>query len=168
MDQPGPRHQADRLPLIIDRPDLIHPARRLLALLLTLTAWVFWFVLWLPFVAAVGRYFGYQLPAFSLPSPISLDAFLALLEVAPYVVLVAIAVTSLSYLHQKFKARSGKPEKRWRPVGMEQLATGLALDPKLLADWQSAQILYVEHGPLGRVTNAHTSLPPSLSFKKPG
>jgi poly-beta-1,6-N-acetyl-D-glucosamine biosynthesis protein PgaD len=159
MDQPGQRHQANRLPLIIDRPDLTHPARRTFALLLTIAAWVLWFVMWIPFFAALGRYLGYKLPEISFPSQISLDAFLALAHITPYVLLVAVSLTGLSYLHQKFKAHSGKIDPRWRPVGMEQLATGLALDPKLLAEWQSAQILYVEHGPLGRVTNAHTKDP---------
>lgn len=42
---------------------------------------------------------------------------------------------------------------------MDRLATGAALDPDKLAAWQKAQILYVEHGPLGRVTDAST-LPP--------
>ena len=40
------------------------------------------------------------------------------------------------------------------PGGLERLATGVALDPKLLEQWQTARILYVEHGPHGRVTNA--------------
>jgi poly-beta-1,6-N-acetyl-D-glucosamine biosynthesis protein PgaD len=159
MDQPGPRHQANRLPLIIDRPDLTHPARRLFALLLTTAAWLLWIVMWIPFIATLGRYLGYQLPDISFHSQISLDAFLALAHISPYVLLVATTLTGLSYLRQKFKARSGITDDRWRPVGMEQLATGLALDPKLLAEWQSSQIIYVEHGPLGRVINAHTKNP---------
>ena len=42
---------------------------------------------------------------------------------------------------------------------MARLATGAALDPDKLAAWQKAQILYVEHGPLGRAPDAGT-VPP--------
>ncbi len=55
------------------------------------------------------------------------------------------------------KPHVGRADERWRPIGTERLASGLALDPERLAGWQSAQILYVEHGPLGRVTDASTT-----------
>ena len=64
-----------------------------------------------------------------------------------------------SYLREKLKAHFGKPDERWRPVGIARLASSTALDPELLATWQATQILYVEHGPLGRVTDAGT-VPP--------
>ena len=72
---------------------------------------------------------------------------------------VAIFVFLVSALREGLKARIGKTDDRWRPVGMARLATGAALDPDKLAAWQKAQILYVEHGPLGRVTDASTVAP---------
>ena len=42
MDESGPRHQARRLPLIIERPDLAHPLRRMSAVVITSRAWLLW------------------------------------------------------------------------------------------------------------------------------
>ena len=154
MDQSRPRHQARRLPLIIERSDLTHPMRRVMAFVITAAAWALWIVMWVPFLAALGRHFGYPMPEIAFPSQISLDSFLALARVTPYVLAFAILIALASILGEKIKARSNKNDERWRPVGMERLATGAALDPKLLAQWQTARILYVEHGPMGRVTNA--------------
>lgn len=157
MDQPGPRHQARRLPLIIERPDLTHPLRRVSGVLITTLAWLLWLGLWIPFVFALARHFGYPLPEIALPSSISLDAFFALLHVMPHALGLALTIFVISYLREKLKSRMGTGEKRWRPVGMERLATGAALDPEQLAAWQREKILYVEHGPLGRVTYASNS-----------
>ena len=159
MDQSRPRHQARRLPLIIERPDLAHPLRRVMAVVITTLAWLFWLAMWVPFLFALGRYFGYDLPEILFPSQISLDTFLSLAHVMPYVIGVAILFFLVSALREKLKARIGKADDRWRPVGMARLATGAALDPDKLAAWQKAQILYVEHGPLGRVTDASTVAP---------
>ena len=159
MDQPRPRHQADRLPLIIERPDLVHPLRRLSERVLTTLAWLLWLAMWIPFLSAVARHFGYPFPDIIFPSPISLSAFLDLLEVTPYAIGLALTLIMTSYLREKIKARIGQRDERWRPVGMARLATGAALDPVHLAAWQDAQVLYVEHGPLGRVTNASTNQP---------
>lgn len=159
MDQPRPRNQAGRLPLIIERPDLAHPVRRVLAWVLTLLAWLLFVVMWIPLLAALGRHLGYDLPPITFPSQISLDSFLALVNVTPWVIGVALAVIAVSYLVEKFKSPPDARDARWRPVGMDRLAVGAALDPELLAQWQSAQVLYVEHGPRGRVTNAGISPP---------
>ncbi|QKS28951.1 MAG: hypothetical protein HT579_08555 [Candidatus Accumulibacter similis] len=72
----------------------------------------------------------------------------------PYVVGVAVLVCLVGALRARLKARIGTADERWRPVGLDRLATGAALVPQKLAAWQKAQILYVEHGPRGRVTNA--------------
>jgi len=158
MDKSRPGHQA-RLPLIIERPDLTHPVRRVMALLATSLAWLLWLVMWIPFVAALGRHFGFDLPEIFFPSQISLDSFFALLHVTPYVLAFAAVALMTGYLREKLKARFGKPDERWRPVGAARLASSAALDPEQLAEWQAAQILYVEHGPLGRVTGATPTQP---------
>jgi len=156
MDDSRPRHQARRLPLIIERPDLVHPLRRVLAVVVTTFAWLVWLAMWVPFLFALGRHFGYDIPEILFPSQISLDSFFALLHVTPYVLAFAAAVLIASYLREKLKARFGKPDERWRTVGMARHAHDAALDPENVERWQQAQILYVEHGPRGRVINAST------------
>ena len=59
--------------------------------------------------------------------------------------------TQLPWLNNVTRAKRPKPLPL---VGMERLATGMALDVDKLAAWQSARILHVQHGPLGRVTDA--------------
>ena len=159
MDQSRPGHQAERLPLIIERPDLAHPLRRVLALVLTSVAWTAWIAMWIPFLSALGRYIGYDLPHFSFASHFSLDAFFALLRVMPYLIATTMLILLAGWMREKYRAHIGYESERWRPLGMERLATGTALDPDLLDQWQSARILYVEHGPLGRVTNAGETVP---------
>lgn len=158
MDESRPGHQA-RLPLIIERPDLTHPVQRVMALLATTLAWLLWLLMWIPFIAALGRHFGLDLPEIFFPSQISLDSFFALLHITPYVLAFAVTILIASYLREKLKARFGKPDERWRPIGAARLASSAALDPEQLAAWQAAQILYVEHGPRGRVTGASTTRP---------
>lgn len=160
MDQSRPGHQAERLPLIIERPDLAHPVRRVSALVLTTLAWALWIVMWLPFFFALGRSAGYQLPHIIFPSHFGLESFFALLHVTPYLIGTVALIMLAGLTREKYRAHIGYESERWRPVGMERLATGAALDPAALASWQSAQVLYVEHGPLGRVTNASLA-PPS-------
>jgi poly-beta-1,6-N-acetyl-D-glucosamine biosynthesis protein PgaD len=158
MDKSRPGHQA-RLPLIIERPDLAHPVQRVMALLATSLAWLLWLLMWIPFIAALGRHFGLDLPEIFFPSQVSLDSFFALLHVTPYVLAFAAMLLITGYLREKLKARFGKPDERWRPVGTARLAASSALEPDQLAAWQAAQILYVEHGPRGRVTGASPARP---------
>jgi poly-beta-1,6-N-acetyl-D-glucosamine biosynthesis protein PgaD len=157
MDKSRPGHQAERLPLIIERPDLAHPIRRVSAVVLTSLAWGLWIVMWLPFIFALGRHFGYDLPKFGFDSHFGLDSFFALLHVMPYLIASVSLILFVGLLREKYRAHIGYESERWRPVGMERLATGAALDVKALAQWQSERVLYVEHGPLGRVTNAATT-----------
>jgi len=163
MDKSRPGHQAERperLPLIIERPDRAHPARRVFGLVITILAWALWVAMWIPFFAAIARHFGYDLPEIAFPSQISIDSFLALLRVTPVVLGAAILIMLGSIIKDKITARFAKPKARWRPVGIDSLAADTALDPKLLAQWQSARVLYVEHGPRGRVVGATTIRPP--------
>ncbi len=159
MDKSRPRHQAERLPLIIERPDLTHPARRVLAVVFTTAAWILWIVLWIPFFFAIGRYFGYALPNFTFASHLTLNSLFSLFEVMPYLIGTLVLIFILGFIREKYRTHIGYDSERWRPVGMARLATGNALDPKLLAEWQLARVLYVEHGPRGRVTNATATYP---------
>ena len=123
-----------------------------------------WLAMWVPFLAALGRYFGYQLPEIAFPSQISLHSFLTLAETLPFVIGAAIILMLLSYLWDKMKSHAGFPDRRWRPVGLERLAHSMALEPEKLLAWQAAQVLYVRHGDHGNVTDASTTPPdqPSL------
>ena len=159
MDQSRPGYQAERLPLIIERPDLAHPLRRALALILTSVAWVLWIVMWIPVLSALGRHIGYDFPQFNLTSRFSMEAFFALLRITPYLIGTVALIFVAGLLREKYRAHIGYESERWRPLGMERLATGSALDPGLLDQWQSARILYVQHGPRGRVTNASEAVP---------
>lgn len=157
MDQSRPGHHP--LPLIIERPDLAHPVRRFVSYLLTAGGWLLWLAMWLPFLAALGRHLGYQLPEIVFPSQISLHSFLVLVEILPFVAGAAIGLMLLSYLWDKMKSHAGFPDRRWRPVGLERLAHSMALEPQQLAAWQAAQVLYVRHGDHGNVTDASTTPP---------
>jgi poly-beta-1,6-N-acetyl-D-glucosamine biosynthesis protein PgaD len=163
MDKSRPGHHAERperLPLIIERPDLAHPVRRVLGLVITILAWGLWVAMWIPLFAAIARHFGYDLPEIAFSSQISLDSFLALLRVTPAVLGAAVFVMLGSIVKEKIMARFAKPKVHWRPLGIDSLAADAALDPKELAQWQAARVLYVEHGPGGRVIGATTIRPP--------
>ena len=158
MDQSRPRHkpgleQRQQQALIIERPDLAHPLRRVLALMFTLLAWGLWIGLWLPVLGSLAAQFGLELPWVTYPSQLSLQALRLLVGVFPLavgLVLLVLAVNGLvSCIHRRFN-----PPAAHRFVGMDRLATGMALDTGKLATWQSARILHVEHGPLGRVLDA--------------
>lgn len=158
MDQSRPRHkpgheQRQQQALIIERPDLAHPLRRVLAILFTLLAWGLWIGLWLPVLGLVAAHFGLELPWVNYPGQLSLHTLRLLVNVFPLaiaLVLLVLAVNGLiSRIHRRFN-----PPSALRFVGMDRLAEGMALDPGQLATWQSARILHVEHGPLGRVIDA--------------
>ena len=48
-------------------------------------------MMWFPFIAALGRHLGYNLPEIYFPSQISLHSFLALVNVLPTVVGIALS-----------------------------------------------------------------------------
>lgn len=140
-------------PLIIERPELAHPVRRVAALLLTVAAWVGLIAMWIPVFGILAVALGAPLTRGIYPSVEGVVALRGLLEVFPAAVGLVLVVLGgnglLSWVLRRFAAPTVH-----RFVGMEQLATGVALDPKQLAEWQSGRVLHVEHGPLGRVTGA--------------
>lgn len=156
MDQSRSRDQARYESLIIERPDLAHPLRRVSAVAFTALAWLLWLGMWLPLLSAIARHYGFAVREIAFPSHISLDSFLALLGVVPWAIGAALSAVCIAYLIERLKAH---PTHTRHPVGIDNLATGAALDPEKLAGWQRQQVLYVEHGPRGRVTNAHTAQP---------
>ena len=117
MDESRPRHQTRRLPLIIERPDLAHPLRRAIGLFVTVLAWLLWLAMWIPFLAALGRYLGYDLPEIYFPSQISLHSFLSLVNILPTVVGIAVALVMTSYLREKMKSRRALAPGRHRAPG---------------------------------------------------
>lgn len=157
MDQPGSRYKARHTPLIIERPDLDHPVKRVMAVLATSLAWGVWLAMFIPFVLAVANRLGFEVPEADLPNRINLLSVDALLCVLPHVFVVVVALVLLGITMEKIRVSLPGSRERWRPLGMERLATGEALDAHRIAEWQSARIMYVEHGPLGRVTKVRTT-----------
>lgn len=153
MDQSRPRRNIEQRPLIIERPDLAHPVRRALAFVLTLLAWIAFIAIWLPALDITAVALGLPLPSnvfWSVSNTVALRNLFDVFPLAIGLLLLVLALNGLiNWLYQHFT----KP-KTHRFVGMEQLATGLALDESKLTEWQGACILHVEHGPLGRVVNA--------------
>ena len=158
MDKSRPGHPA-RLPLIIERPDLAHPVRRLLGLVLTLLAWGVWLAMWFVLITTAGRALGLDLPHVKLPSAVSLGSLQILLGLLPYAIATAVTALLLAYVFERFKRHWGKSDERWRPIGLDRLAHDAALESGNVERWQQAQVVYVEHGPNGQVTNAYTSRP---------
>ena len=153
MDKPGPRSESRRRPLIIERPDLAHPARRFLARCFTLLAWGLWIGLWLPVFGAVGMKYGIELPEFFRSSRMSMQALQQLLDVFPLAVGMVLVLLAVSGIGSKI-LRLVRGPKEHCVLGIEQLASGMALDVEKLKEWQSGRIVHVEHGSMGRVLNA--------------
>lgn len=158
MDKSRPGHPP-RLPLIIDRPDLAHPVKRVVGMALTLLAWGIWLGMWFVLLEHLGYEIGLALPGFLEPRAVSHASFKALASLLPYAIATALAVLLAAYLYERLKQRWGTIDERWRPIGMDRLARDAALDRENLARWQQTQVLYVEHGPRGRVINAYNEPP---------
>jgi poly-beta-1,6-N-acetyl-D-glucosamine biosynthesis protein PgaD len=158
MDESRPGHPA-RLPLIIDRPDLAHPFSRGAGLALTGCAWFFWLLLWIPLLQKILHDLGFDVPLFAFSQQIHAGSFFALLEVLPWAAGIALALVAGATIMARLRASGHFPERRWRPVGMQRLARDAALDPENIARWQKEPILYVTHGPRGRVMHADTRPP---------
>jgi poly-beta-1,6-N-acetyl-D-glucosamine biosynthesis protein PgaD len=157
MDQSGsrPGHSPadhEERPLIIERPDLAHPLRRVSAFVFTLAAWLLLLAWWFPIWGLVVGEFR-ALTGVNRSQAAGALALHSLVELFPLAfALVAAALLAnglLGLIHKKLA-----PPKVKRSVGMAQLASGMALDVDQLAAWQSARILHVEHGEHGSVVDA--------------
>jgi len=152
MGQPRSRNNVER-PLIIERPDLAHPVRRVLAFVITLLAWIGFLAIWLPVLDIAAVALDLPIPSRSFPSPNHALALRSLFNVFPFAIGLMILVLAVNGVINWIYKHLAKP-KVHRFIGMEQLATGLALDKDKVSKWQGGRILHVEHGPLGRVINA--------------
>ena len=153
MDQPGSRHLAEKTPLIIERPELAHPLRRVSALCLTTVAWAFWLFLWLPVLAMIASHFGWHLPSLPQTSRGSLGALQLLVQVFPLAIGTVFALLAfnglINWVYRRFKKTAAHAE-----ISDRQLANAMALDAAKLAEWQSARIVSVSHNDQGMVIDA--------------
>ena len=140
-------------PLIIERPDLAHPMRRILALTLTTLAWIGWVAMWIPVAEVLANRLGAPLVRFANPGQKGALALGQLLDVFPLAMFLVLLLLFANGLIGWTFHRNSAPKKK-RRVGMEQLAASMALDASKLSAWQSGRILHVKHGPQGRVVDA--------------
>jgi poly-beta-1,6-N-acetyl-D-glucosamine biosynthesis protein PgaD len=152
MGESGPRPEAARA-LIIERPQLAHPVRRVLAPVFTALAWCVWVALWLPVLAAVSDRFAAALPWASPTGYRSLEALRRLLEVFPLAVGAVVAVLAvngaLTWLHRFL--RQAKPR---GDVPTRELAAALELPEDELAAWQAARVVRATRSAEGRLVDA--------------
>lgn len=163
MDKPGPRPRLDdqapvpgrpdQRPLIIERSDLAHPVRRVVAFVLTLAAWFGLIAMCVPVLSLLAGMLGLPFAQGASSRSDGVVALQGLLDEFPLAVSLVLLVLAVNGVLSWVSRRISAPVTH-RYVGMEQLAVGMALDPKALAEWQSGRILHVEHGPAGRVVSA--------------
>jgi poly-beta-1,6-N-acetyl-D-glucosamine biosynthesis protein PgaD len=157
MDQSGsrpgnsPANHEER-PLIIERPDLSHPLRRVSAFVFTLAAWLMLLAWWFPIWELVAGEFS-AITSMDRRAGAGALALHSLVELFPLAFALVAAVLLANGLLALIRKKLSPPKVK-RSVGMAQLASGMALDVDQLAAWQSARILHVEHGPHGNVVDA--------------
>ncbi len=153
MDKSGPGPEPSRRPLIIERPELAHPVRRALWVCFTALAWCAWLVLWLPVMTSAAEHFGIALPWRYPSGERNLQVLQELLDVFPVAIGILLVVLAANGVTGWLYRRLHKPVAH-RHVDIQQLASGMSLDERDLAAWQSARILRVQHSAEGRVIDA--------------
>ncbi len=159
MDQSGPRHQSELSALIIERPDLAHPFRRILACFFTAVIWCWWLLLWFPVIEfCVGKP-GTSFPLYVPASPKSVLALHYLFEEFPIIVGMVLLTLVINFIfRQLYHAIFGVRVK----VSLSSHATvttELSMNDTRFNEWQSARILAVDHNRTGQVVNATIQTP---------
>lgn len=152
MDQPGPRHQILKPPLI-ERPDLQSPRQRTLYGALTLAFWMFWFYLWLPVLALLAWALGVQQ---AYKYMVVLGGYVEVLRVVGMYALIIFLLGGALLLWANYNImRYGSVEKRKAvvPITPEQISLYFGQDLQSVLLWRTKQRLCVSHDESGRVVN---------------
>ncbi len=157
MGQPGPRHRTEVMPLIIERPDLAHPLRRLTAYVVTILIWCWWIVLWVPAFEVIAADLGWPVTFYVQPSSASFEALNYLLTQFP-IALAVLAVLLISNLTitELYRRIAQRPPKK---ALIHAAQPRPSIDLALLNRWQSERILIVTHNQLGQIIDAKSVSP---------
>jgi len=150
MDQSGPRHPALKSPLI-ERPDLQSQGQRTLYGVLTLGFWVFWFYLWLPFLALLAWSLGVQQAYKYMVVLGGYHAVLTLLGIYSLIILLLGGALVLWAIYNILRFGGVENRTAALPVTPVEIGQYFSQDPEAVARWQTQQRLYVMHDRDGRI-----------------
>jgi biofilm PGA synthesis protein PgaD len=150
MDQPRPRHQGLKSPLI-ERPELQTPRQRTVFGALTLAFWLFWVYLWVPVLALLAWLLGLQQ---AYKYMIVLGGYQEVVRVIWLYALVVLLLGGGLLIWAVYNImRFSGVEKRTAalPVTAVEAGRHFGQDPEAVTRWQGGQRLYVTHDPDGRI-----------------
>jgi poly-beta-1,6-N-acetyl-D-glucosamine biosynthesis protein PgaD len=147
-------------PLIISRPELQSPLRRILAFALTLAAWVVWTLLLIPVLWMTAGRFGLHIPALKYFARIDSEKFDLILNFLPWAFLMILGGLGVVLVNGMFvKLLRAKRKAPTMNNDLNRIVMDVNADPAKFAMWHSARILQVEHGVHGLVKKVHVLLP---------
>jgi biofilm PGA synthesis protein PgaD len=155
MDQPGPRHQILRQP-IIERPELQSPRQRTLYGVLTLGFWAFWIYLWIPLLALLAWVLGVQQ---AYKYMVVLGGYVDVLTVAASYLAVIVLLGGGLLLWAIYNiTRYRVVDRRTDALRISAAEIGMHFghDAGSVASWQSVRRLYVKHDEKGRIASVES------------
>lgn len=150
MDQPGPRHQSLKSPLI-ERADLQSPRQRTLYGGLTLAFWLFWIYLWVPVLALLAWLLGLQQAYKYMVVLGGYHEVIRVIGIYSLIILLMGGGLLLWAAYNIFRFRGVEKRTAALPVTPVEIGTVFGQDPEAVTRWQGEQRLYVTHDPDGRI-----------------